>query len=90
MTNPTAVRQGPPPIPQKPSGLASASFIIAMVGLGAWLMLFVVIAASVRLVSNTGPLLVIVCLSVFACMAANLAGAIFGIVAMTRAVPNRS
>jgi hypothetical protein len=81
---------GAPPIPQKSSGLAKASFIIAMVGIGAWLMLFVAAAAGVSSgAGETSALMMSVGLFMFGGMATNLAGAIFGIVALAKPISNR-
>ncbi|MDZ4816196.1 MAG: DUF4339 domain-containing protein [Verrucomicrobiota bacterium] len=79
-----------PPLPQKSSGLAKASFIIAMVGIGIWLIL---LSAAVIGVSSgaqeTHPLMIIVGLLMFAGMAANLAGAVLGTIALTMSISNR-
>lgn len=81
---------GAPPIPQKSSGLTKASFIIAMVGIGAWLVLIVTAAAGGSAgASDTSPLFVSVGLLAFAVMAVNLAGALFGIIALTKTISNR-
>ena len=86
----TVGSDGAPPIPQKSSGLASASFIIALIGIGAWFVLIVASAVGVSSGANeTSPLLIVVSLLMFVGMAANLAGAIFGIVALTKTISNR-
>jgi hypothetical protein len=79
-----------PPAPLKSSGLAKASFIIALVGIGVWLVL--VVTAAVGVSSGMGersPLMVIVGLGMMAFMAVNLMGAVLGIVALTKPISNK-
>ena len=79
-----------PPVPRRSSGLAKASFIIAMVGIGLWLVLLVIAAAAYSAgASDADPVMVLVGLLIFAGMAANLAGCVMGIVALTKNVSNR-
>jgi len=81
---------GAPPIPRKASALARASFIIAMVGIGGWLVLVVAAAAGVSAgARDTSPLMVSVGLFMFAGMAANLAGFIFGVVTLAKPISNK-
>ena len=61
-----------------------------MVSIGAWLVLLVAAAAGVSGgARDTSPLMVSLGLFMLAGMAANLAGAIFGIVALTKTISNR-
>jgi hypothetical protein len=82
--------EGPPQVPRKSSGLAKASFIIAMVGIGAWLVLVAAAAVAVRSgVDEMSLLMVIIGLGMFIVMAANLVGIIFGFIALPKPVSNK-
>lgn len=81
---------GAPLLPPPRSGLAKASFIISMVGLGAWFVLILVAAVAVSSgARETGPLMIVVGLAMFAGMAANLAGILFGAVVLTKPIANK-
>jgi hypothetical protein len=76
--------------PTSSSGLATASFIIAMVGIGGWFLLLGIAAAGVSSgAKDTSPLMVAVGLCMFAGLAVNLAGAIFGLITFRKLISNR-
>jgi hypothetical protein len=82
--------EGEPPFPQKSSALAKISFIIAMVGIGGWLVLLVMAAAGVsRGARDNSPLMMFLGLFMFAGMAANLTGSIFGLIALAKPSSNK-
>lgn len=82
--------EGPPPAPRKSSGLAKASFIIAMVGIGAWLALIAAAAIAVTTgIDEMSLFMVMVGLGMFIVMAANLVGVIFGFIALPKTVSNK-
>jgi hypothetical protein len=79
-----------PPVPRKSSGLAKTSFIISMVGIGAWLVLIVAATVCViRGVDEMSLLMVMIGLGMFIVMAANLAGIVFGFIALSKPVSNK-
>jgi hypothetical protein len=77
-------------VPQRSSALAKASFIISMVGIGAWFVLIVAAAAGNSAgASETSPLMVVVGLSILGGMVANLAGCILGVVTISKPISNK-
>jgi hypothetical protein len=78
------------PLFNKSSGLAKASFAIAMIGVGVWFIMLVAAGVSVSAgASNTSPLWIIVGLFMFAMIAGNLVGAGLGIAALTKSISNK-
>ncbi len=78
-----------PPLSNK-SGLATASFIVAMLGIGAWFILIVAAAAGVSAgAGDTSPLMVGVGLFMFAGIAGNLVGVGLGVAALTKSISNK-
>ncbi|MDB6066906.1 MAG: putative rane protein/domain protein [Pedosphaera sp.] len=81
---------GPPPIPLKSSGFAKASFLIGMIGIGAWVVILGAAAVGAsKDADEHSPLLIIAGLCMFAGMAVNLAGVVFGIIGLRRTCSNR-
>ncbi|MDB6063812.1 MAG: hypothetical protein JWR26_20 [Pedosphaera sp.] len=81
---------GTPPIPLKSSGFAKASFIIGMVGTAGWLVFLGAAAVLAKGGANEkSPLLIIVGLCTIGGMGLNLAGVIFGIIALRQRISNR-
>jgi hypothetical protein len=79
-----------PPAPRKSSGLAKTSFIISMIGIGAWLALIVAATVCVlRGVDEMSLFMVMIGLGMFVVMAANLAGIIFGFIALPKPISNK-
>ncbi len=81
--------EGPPPAPRKSSGIAKTSFIISIVGIGAWLALIVAAAVAVSSgVDEMSLFMVMIGLGMFIVMAPNLAGIIFGFIALPKPISN--
>jgi hypothetical protein len=74
----------------KSSGFAKASFVIGILSIPLWLVILAVAAVSVsRGETKESPILIIAGLAMFGAMAVNLAGAVLGIVPLTRRVSNK-
>ena len=80
----------PPLLPAKRSGLAMASFIIAMGGIGVWGVILMAAAGGVNSGATAqSPLMIIVGLFFIAGVAANLVGTILGIIALKKPLSNK-
>ena len=74
---------------KKSSGFAKASFIIAMVGIAAWLVIFISALTVSRGTGDTEPIMMIVGFLTLAGLAMNLAGAIFGIIVIRKNIAGK-
>lgn len=82
---------GAPAMAQQPSsGLARTSFIIAIVGIGGWFLLMGIAAVAVKSgATETSPQMITVGLCMFAGLAVNLLGVIFGLITIGKPIPNK-
>lgn len=86
----TSESEGPPPVLRKSSGLAKASFIMALVGFAFWLVLIAAAAVGVsRGAGDTSSWMVILGLLMFVVFIANLVGFILGAVALPKTIANK-